>query len=116
MKKNFGLFLALMTAGTVMAADPAAQPSAQPPLAPPPNAGTNQTAPTTPVIADPAPITNSVATSTNKTTVKKDAKDTAAKKDTTKKPAAKKPAKVADVPLASPLVLNEQASTVHSNV
>jgi hypothetical protein len=109
MKKNLGLILAMVTATAALAADPVA-----PPLNPPPG-GT--TAPATPpAISDPAPLTNSV-TSTNKPAKKTTAKKDTTKKDTSaKKPAAKKPAKPMDFPLASPLVLNEPASTVHSNV
>ena len=115
MKKNFGLILAMTMATTVWAADP----TTPPPLATPP--GTTTAPATPPVIADPGPMTNSV-TSTNKTKVKKAVvkKDATAKKDTAaKKPAttAKKPAKpAAEVPLASPLVLNEPAVSFHSNV
>src|SRR5579859_6131338 len=108
MKKNFGLILAMMITGAAMAADPAAPP----PLATPPGATPAPTTP--PVISDPAPMTNYVSTNkpAKKTTTKKDT----AKKDTAAKKPAKKPAKVAEVPLASPLVLNEPASTAHSNV
>ncbi len=102
MKKNFGLILAMLVAGTAMAADPASPP----PLATPPGVTPAPTTP--PVISDPGPMTNSATTN-------KPAKKTTAKKDTAKK-SAKKPATAAEVPLASPLVLNEPASTVHSNV
>ena len=102
MKKNFGLFLAMLVAGTSWAADPASPPATTPPTTTPPPAAT----PTTPPIADPGPVTNSVVT-TNKPAKK------TAKKSTTAKKKASKPA---DVPLASPLVLNEPAASVGNKV